>query len=387
MSPSRSSNAFHADYFAWPLEKCVESLDMQFEDDTSSRYSQPSRRSSITVLSDAASAVFSPLIRRDSAGSPGAPPSLSARRRSSQITNRLRRLSSSNSISDILFEAAERGDLKALEKCLEGGGEEIINIRGKDGVTLLHVAAAGNRLPVVSYLLSRGASPSGYRTKRQDREPLYFAAQHNSLDCAKVLIEHGDAAISASSKMDGATALHKAAVEGHEEMVRLLLTAGADVDVLDIEGLRPLNWAIQACRFSVVQLLLNNGASTAARTHKGFTALQRAVTSGSPQIVKLIAERGGRAAVDADAPFGIRALHQAAYDDKVEILQLLVEAGADVNARTHKAWTPLHCAARYGYSKACRILIENGSDEQAVTRKNKTPRMLADQWGFEYCVS
>lgn len=177
---------------------------------------------------------------------------------------RLRQASSLRS-EEPLLEAAKVGHLREVQRLLEHKGSDV-QLRGKDEHTALHWAAWGGHLPIVQYLLDHGA-PLEARTKRQDRTALFFAAAQNHLSTVDFLLEKG-ADVNANSKHDGATALHKAAQQGHEQMVRLLLANGASVNVKDIEGLRPLNWAIQVHRVSMARLLLEAGAKVEGRTDK-----------------------------------------------------------------------------------------------------------------------
>lgn len=86
-------------------------------------------------------------------------------------------------------------------------------------------------------------------------------------------------------------------------------------------------------------------------------------------------------AVNNDAPFGLHALHRAAIDNNVDILQLLLDHGALTNVRTVKDWTPLHCAARYGHVEIARRLMHAGADSRALNSKGQTPGALAAEWG------
>lgn len=55
---------------------------------------------------------------------------------------------------------------------------------------------------------------------------------------------------------------------------------------------------------------------------------------------------------------GLTALHQSCIDDFEEMVKLLIEHKANVNANDTENWTPLHAAATCGHTNICRILIE-----------------------------
>tara|TARA_Y100001970_G_scaffold36092_1_gene44617 strand:+ start:359 stop:1027 length:669 start_codon:yes stop_codon:yes gene_type:complete len=121
---------------------------------------------------------------------------------------------------------------------------------------------------------------------------------------------------------DVGTALHYAAYEGHTEIVKLLLDAGADKDVMVFLAQTPLHWALMEGHTEIVKLLLDVGA----RAH-GI---------------------GGY-----ETP-----LHVAARDGHTEIVKLLLDAGADVDVDVYDDnWcTPLEYAESEGHSAIVSLI-------------------------------
>lgn len=70
---------------------------------------------------------------------------------------------------------------------------------------------------------------------------------------------------------------------------------------------------------------------------------------------------------------GLTALHQCCIDDNEEMLKLLLEFGASVNARDTELWTPLHAAATCGHVHLCRYLIDKGAELLAVNADGNMP--------------
>lgn len=70
---------------------------------------------------------------------------------------------------------------------------------------------------------------------------------------------------------------------------------------------------------------------------------------------------------------GLTALHQCCIDDNEEMLKLLLEFGALVNARDTELWTPLHAAATCGHVHLCRYLIDKGAELLAVNADGNMP--------------
>uniref|UniRef100_A0A8C9WVU1 Uncharacterized protein n=1 Tax=Sander lucioperca TaxID=283035 RepID=A0A8C9WVU1_SANLU len=161
-----------------------------------------------------------------------------------------------------LIAAAYMGHHEAVEILLDHNAE--VNLADGDGRTALSVAAlcvptaAGVKGygEVASLLLERGADP-GHR-------------------------DH-----------DGMTPLLLAAYEGHDDVVELLLEAGADVDeTMDIEGRIPLILAAQEGHWSTVRLLLDRRSPIDHRAYDGHSALSAALLEGHAEVAELLMRRG-----------------------------------------------------------------------------------------------
>ncbi len=116
----------------------------------------------------------------------------------------------------------------------------------------------------------------------------------------------------------GATALFPACDRGHEEIVRLLLVRGAEVNVRDtFYGASPLTWAASKGHAGIVRLLVENGAEDLDR------GLMNAVSNGRSEVARVILARGGLKPDTLTA-----ALAAAQRNDHTELAQILEEAGA-----------------------------------------------------------
>jgi len=135
-------------------------------------------------------------------------------------------------------------------------------------------------------------------------------------------------------------------------LIRALLNAGADVNVVDQHERDPLlSWAILTSRRETARLLL---------------------------------ERGAR--VDIAGRFGASALHLAAMKHDSDLVQLLLERGALVNAKNDDGDTPLHWAARNSQTPNMRLLMAHGSDINALDAIGEPPLVEAICYGNADCV-
>ncbi|NXW11817.1 PP16A phosphatase, partial [Fregetta grallaria] len=75
---------------------------------------------------------------------------------------------------------------------------------------------------------------------------------------------------------------------------------------------------------------------------------------------------------------GLTALHQSCIDDYGDVVTVLLEAGADVNARDGELWTPLHAAATCGHLRLVQLLIRGGADLLAVNSDGNMPYDLCE---------
>lgn len=189
---------------------------------------------------------------------------------------------------------------------------------------------------------------------------------------------------------DGDTALLTAASSGDSAMVNWLVEAGADIERPNHEGTTPLLAALASTDGRSLYLI-ERGARVDARDNEGTTTLMVAATVGRLDMVRLLLARG----VDPTAKTknGWTAVHAAAGSmfaaygpiEKmaptplrlVQILKVLQEAGANLNAATGEEETPLHVAAHRGYYACLTFLLSRGCDPNAATRTGETPLFRA----------
>ena len=185
----------------------------------------------------------------------------------------------------------------------------------------------------------------------------------------------------------GVPALHQASFNGHLEVVRLLLEAGASCNQTANQGKTPLICAAENGHMEVVRLLLEAGSSCdQAMTDDGTTALLLAVENGHLAVVRWLLEAGAfcdRARTDD----GTTSLMLAAEDGHLQLVRLLVDAGASCNKpSTDDGKTALHLAAEKGHLDVVRLLLDVGAFDQARTHVGQTPVHVATEYGHNEVV-
>ncbi len=149
----------------------------------------------------------------------------------------------------------------------------------------------------------------------------------------------------------GMTDLHFAAYCNDAEAVASLLSSGAAVEARDDSGWTSLHWSIDMAQAGgdpepVVELLLRAGASPNAVDNSGYSVLMMACNRNNKNI-----------------------------------LDLLIQAGADVRQRNSET-TPLHEAAGSNFDEAIPRLLALGADPTAVDAAGRTPKQHARRMGF-----
>jgi ankyrin repeat protein len=157
---------------------------------------------------------------------------------------------------------------------------------------------------------------------------------------------------------------------------------GADAERLMAEAGGPETLSIHeaAAMGSVARLaqLLDDDPSAAnAWSPDGFQPLGLAAFFGRREAVELLLARGGEVNTHARHPFHVAALHAALAGPQPSIARLLVDAGADVNARQQAGIAPLHETAQNGDLELTQLLLDHGADPSVVDDQGKTPAATA----------
>ena len=238
-------------------------------------------------------------------------------------------------------------------------------------------ASKEGRLEEVETRLKKPQDPNA--VNKEGRGALYCASENGHTEVVRLLV---DAGADCDQAHRCHAPLHIAAWQGHVEVVRLLLAAGASCDLALAGNRTALLLAARQGHVEVVRLLLEAGSSL-KQDRGGFTPLHFAAMKGHTQVVRLLLE--GRADCDrADGQQGISPLHFAAMNGHVEVAHLLLEAGASCELAGNGGLIALHHAAAHGHMEVVRLLLEAGAPCDDDTRYVLL-RLAADKGHAEIC--
>ncbi|MHC4203403.1 MAG: ankyrin repeat domain-containing protein [Planctomycetota bacterium] len=238
-----------------------------------------------------------------------------------------------------------------------------------------------NNIEMVKLLIARGADINDGTWP-----VLHIAINRRRRDIVELLIQRG-ADVNAKDTY-GCTPLQYAAQTGRTEVVQLLLEAGANISLRDDRGQTALHAILVFSRpkyrgpkyrlsKETLILLLNNGAGVNLKDKNGRSPLHLAVESADRDIVELLLDKGADVNEKDDAS-GFTALHHAAQLSRNNIAELLIARGADVNAKDKQGHTPLYVAVNHDY-KVTELLINEGADSSIRTESGRTLLELAQQ--------
>ena len=155
--------------------------------------------------------------------------------------------------------------------------------------------------------------------------------------------------------------IHDAAARGASAELEMILASDPQAwRKLDRAGLTPLLVAVREGRVEVVSLLLEHGADPSQASPQNWSPLHEAAVTGKPEIVVLLLGKGARPRVMETQNHGTP-LHVACFQGNLRICEMLLKAGADVNARDRERLTPLFHAKDQGHAELVKWLRAHGA--------------------------
>ena len=248
-----------------------------------------------------------------------------------------------------LIEAIESGNQDEAIRLIEGGAD--VNAKDEYGRTPLHMAAGNNAVDVVNLLISKGADINAEvnRGKVQGNWEIWFNG--------------------------GKVPLHYAASSSAVDAMALLIRKGASLSAKDQWGRMPLHLAAESDVVDGVAFLIGVGADINAQSGSGTTALNDAVFSDNFGVATWLIKKGANVNIadsDGDAPLHRLSVHVVNDRESViDLVNLLIDNGADVNARDSNGVTFFEDVIRYD-ADSVKWLVSKGADVDAQDQYGNT---------------
>ena len=298
-----------------------------------------------------------------------------------------------------LIDAAQRGDVEAVESLLEEGAD--VNAAQGDGMTALHWAAERGHAAVAELLIAAGAAVDA-ESRIGSYTPLHLASRGGHGQVVNMLVSAGGDP-GATTTNSGVAPLHLAAAAiGGAEAVVALLGHGAEVNARERSaGQTPLMFAARYNRVAAVKELLKHGADPAITTEVvdvlGRLAVDREANRRFREMIAAFRESEGggeewepspsqvQAAIRAQREF-LQSDHAIGEVDPEELVTFRPDypGGPDVPRRPYRetlvgktgGMTALLHAAREGHMEAALALLDGGADVNQVSGGDRTSSLL-----------
>lgn len=299
---------------------------------------------------------------------------------------------------------AKRDEVERIIEALGDNVEASINEKNNQGETAAHVAATGGDHYIIQMLLDNGADTLA--SDKQGDLPIMRAAKMGNYEAVQVFIAHDEESLFKTGS-SGQNAYHCACLIANMELLEHFQELDDEnrlISMKDNEGNTPLHCAaMPPIRDEVLGFLLDHGAQVNDTNNKNETAVLFAAKAGQTHSIQFLVERGADPSIAASN--GMTPLHECAFRKNADGVKfLLAQDGVKVEAETAEGETPLalacaggdttciklllekgasiekgclHAAARCGRENVVEMLLDKGADVNALDSKGRTALICA----------
>jgi ankyrin repeat protein len=302
--------------------------------------------------------------------------------------------------------------------------QKILSQCNHHGQSLLHLAAKKGRTEILMLLLEEFPDIVdeilNLETQEEKNTALHLAALYGHVECIRLLLQtpglkgcvrniNGSIALHLAMKQtfhidalmqvfldfvppdekdtfdlideaNGLNCLHLAILKSIRQFaIELIQQHKVQVNIPTSEGLSPLHLAVIVQSQEIVDALIQNGAIVDMVNNYGQTPLLQACLGGNLEIIRLLLKAGANPGHQNHQAHSV--LHYlAAYCYDATLVEEIIERGADINATSIKLNTPLHFAGMNGNHVAAKVLLDHGANRNAINEDKKSVLFLAKKW-------
>ncbi|XP_063405743.1 serine/threonine-protein phosphatase 6 regulatory ankyrin repeat subunit C-like [Mytilus trossulus] len=315
-----------------------------------------------------------------------------------------------------LYLACKNGHYETVKYLLDLNGKTLnsvvdTTIKDEYGWSMLHAACSNGHKEVVKLLVDAGLNVNDITN--EGVTSFLIACWDGHYDTIKYLLDLNDQTLSSRVNTTikdkyGWSVLHTASVNGHTEVVKLLIDDGLDVNDTTQIGCTPLLLACQNGHYDIVKHLLdlngdtlNSCVDTTIKDEYGWSVLHEACFQGHTNMVRLLItanvkindktkygstplylacqnghyetvnflldlnDKKSNNLVDTTVNYddGRSVLHTACFNGHTEVVKLLIEIGLNVNDRQKNGFTPLYLACLKGHYETVKYLLDLNGDK------------------------
>lgn len=266
---------------------------------------------------------------------------------------------------------------------------------------LLHVAAQAGQADTVAWLIRAGSqkdTAKGDTRPGRSQPPINVGAMNGHADVVSVLLDQG--ASWSNVDNDGIDAVQNAAFSGHVEVLERFVRHGVPLDKPNSQGWSLSHIAANAGHPHVLKFLMTHGVSMSRPDSAGMAPVQHAAIAGHVEVLEELVQpgsklpasdvvqrghspvmrfllKGGHASISERGPTGASLIHAASKFGHAGILQALLEHRCESTIADNQRRTPLHWAAAAGHERVASLLLEARANPSSIDASGKSPARYA----------
>ena len=251
----------------------------------------------------------------------------------------------------------------------------IVGLLDKKGRSALHRSVQNQHSDTTDLLLSKNADPT--QPDNRGETALHVGAKQGNIEVFRLLVTAVKSVMPAMKSKNspvagvirrdwvelrdknGRTLLHTASMEGHEEIVKVLIAELINTELTDKSGWTALDWAVENGHLGVVEIFWQPRKFDPDSQFKRMNYLHRTAGKGDEKMVAYWLKQGE--AIDSCNSDDRRtALHFAAIKGRTSVALMLLESGANPDFRDRNGLTPVQCAALWHREDFVLTLLQRG---------------------------